>query len=247
MGPTVKSLTTWKWETTNLIKHQRLLQKLIVHLRRLGLNTRVKQVQLQKVYLYLLLAFNLSQHQGLFLCRLSHKVAKKTWSFSFSITPSNESVQFSRSAVSDSLWPHGLQHVRLPCPSPTLGVYSNSCPLSQWCYPTISFSVIPFSSCLQSLPVSGFFQWVSSLHQVAKALEFQLQHQSFQWTLRTDLEDGLVGSPCSPRDSLKSLLQHHSSKASILWCSKWVACPHPVQGVRETQSHQGSEKSEKNK
>ena len=165
----------------------------------------------------LLLAFNLSQHQGLFLCQLSQKVAKKTWSFSVSITPSNESVQFSRSAVSDSLWPHGLQHIRLPCPSPTLGVYSNSCSLSQWCYPTISFSVIPFSSCLQSLPVSGFFQWVSSLHQVAKALEFQLQHQSFQWTLRTDLEDGLVGSPCSPRDSLKSPLQHHSSKASIFW------------------------------
>ena len=62
----------------------------------------------------------------------------------------------------------------------------------------------------------GLFQWVSSLHQVAKALEFQLQQQSFQWTPRTDiLQDGLVGSLCSPR-TLKSLLQHHSSKASIL-------------------------------
>ena len=68
------------------------------------------------------------------------------------------SVQFScRSVVSDSLWPHGSQHARPPCPSQTLGVYSNSCPLSQWCHPTISSSVIPFSSCLQSFPASGSF------------------------------------------------------------------------------------------
>ena len=66
--------------------------------------------------------------------------------------------QFSSSVVSDSLWPHGLQHARLSCPSPTLGVYSNSCSLSQWCHPTISSSVVPFSSCLQSFPASGSFQ-----------------------------------------------------------------------------------------
>ena len=59
--------------------------------------------------------------------------------------------------MSDSLWPHGLQHTRLPCPSPTPGVNSNSCWLSQWCHPTISSSVIPFSSCLQSFPASGSF------------------------------------------------------------------------------------------
>ena len=68
------------------------------------------------------------------------------------------SVQFSRSVVSDSLQPHGLQHARSPCPSPTPGVYSNSCLLSQWWYPTISSSVIPFSSCPQSFPASGSFQ-----------------------------------------------------------------------------------------
>ena len=67
------------------------------------------------------------------------------------------SVQFSRSVVSDSLWPHGLQHARPPCPSPTPGAYSNSCPSSRWCHPTISSSVIPFSSCLQSFPASGSF------------------------------------------------------------------------------------------
>ena len=67
------------------------------------------------------------------------------------------SVQFSRSVVSDSLQPHGLQQARLPCPSPTLGAYSNSCPSHQWCHPTISSSVIPFSSHLQSFPASGSF------------------------------------------------------------------------------------------
>ena len=64
---------------------------------------------------------------------------------------------FSRSVMSDSLWPYGLQHARLPCPSPSPGACSNSCPLSQWCYPTISSSVIPFSSCSQSFPASGSF------------------------------------------------------------------------------------------
>ena len=67
------------------------------------------------------------------------------------------SVQVSCSVVSDSLWPHELQHARPPCPSPTPRFYSNSCPLSRWCYPTISSSVIPFSSCLQSFPASESF------------------------------------------------------------------------------------------
>ena len=71
---------------------------------------------------------------------------------------SSVSVQFSCSVMSDSLWPHGLQHARLPCPSPTPGNCSNSCPSSRWCHPTISSSVVPFSSHLQSLPVSGSSQ-----------------------------------------------------------------------------------------
>ena len=68
------------------------------------------------------------------------------------------SVQFSRSVMSDSMRPHGLQHARPPCPPPTPGVYSNSCPLSQWCHSTLSSSVVPFSSHLQSFPASGSFQ-----------------------------------------------------------------------------------------
>ena len=67
------------------------------------------------------------------------------------------SVQFSHSVMPDSLWPHESQHARPPCPSPTPGVYSNSCPSSRWCHPAISSSVIPFSACPQSLPASGSF------------------------------------------------------------------------------------------
>ena len=69
-----------------------------------------------------------------------------------------QSVQFNNSVISNSLQPHGLQHIRLPCPSLTPGVYSNSCPLSPWCHPTLSSSVVLYSSCLQSFPASGSFQ-----------------------------------------------------------------------------------------
>ena len=85
-----------------------------------------------------------------------------------------------------TLWPHELQHARPPCPSLTPGVYSNSCPSSWWCHPAISSSVVPFSSC--PIPPSiRVFSNENSSHEVAKVLEFQLQHQSFQWTPRTDL------------------------------------------------------------
>ena len=95
------------------------------------------------------------------------------------------------------------------------GVHPNSCPSSQWCHPAISSSVVPFSSCLQSLPASESFQWVNSSHEVAKILEFQPQHHSFQWTglisFRMDWLDLLA-----VQGTLKSLLQQHSSKASVL-------------------------------
>ena len=97
--------------------------------------------------------------------------------------------RFQFSSVTQScltLWPHGLQLARPPCLSSTLKVYPSSCPLMQWCHSTITSSVVPFFSCLQSFPASGSFQWVSFSHQVVKVLEFQLQHQSLQWTPRTN-------------------------------------------------------------
>ena len=120
--------------------------------------------------------------------------------------------------MSDSLRPHGLQHTRPPCPSPTPGVYSKSCPLSRWCHPTIS-SVVPSPPAFNLSQHQSLFQWVSSLHQVARVLELQLQHQSSNEysgliSFRMDWLDLLA-----IQGTLKSLLQHHSSKASILWCS----------------------------
>ena len=114
--------------------------------------------------------------------------------------------------MSDLLQPHGLQHTRHLCPSPSPRVCSDSCPLSQWCYPTILSSVVPFSSCLQSLPAS------ESLHQVAKVLEDFSITPSNEYSglifFRIDWFDLLA-----VQGTLKSLLQHCSSKESIIWCS----------------------------
>ena len=127
-------------------------------------------------------------------------------------------VQFSCSVMSDSLRPQGLQHARPPCPSPTPRVYSNSCPLSQWCQPPHPL-LSPSPSAFNLSQHQGFCKWVSSLHQVAKVLEFQLQHQSFQWLFRTDFfRMDWLDLP-AVQGTLKSLLQHHSSKALILWHS----------------------------
>ena len=109
-----------------------------------------------------------------------------TFSLCYVSQPWAKSVQFSCSVMSNSLWPHGLQHARLTCPSPTPGAYSNSCPLCQWCHPTISSSVVPSPPTLNLFQHQGLFKWVSSSHQVAKVLELQLQDQSFQQTFRTD-------------------------------------------------------------
>ena len=123
-----------------------------------------------------------------------------------SCAANREQPQLSRSVVSDSLRSRGPQHTRPPCPSPTPRACSNPCPLSRWCHPPLSSSVVPFHSRLQSFPASGPFQRVSSSHQVVKVLEFQLQQQFFQWTPRTYLlQDGLAGSPCSSRDSQRVL------------------------------------------
>ena len=134
------------------------------------------------------------------------------------------------SVTSDSLQPHGLQHARLPCPSPTPGAYSNSCPSSQWFHPTISSSVAPFSSCLQCFSASRSFP----MNQFFTSI-FQLQHPSFQWhpgliSFRMDWFDLL-----SVQGTFKSLLQHHSSKASILWPSAFlmVQLSHPNMDERD--------------
>ena len=127
--------------------------------------------------------------------------------------------------MSNSLQPHGLQHARLPCSSPTPGACPSSCPLSWWCHPTISSSVIPFSSCLQSFPASGSvlrIRWP--------------KYWSFSFSISPSNDySGLISFSMDWFDllavqgTLKTLLQHHSSKASVLWHSVFfmVQFSHP--------------------
>ena len=137
------------------------------------------------------------------------------------------SVQFSRSVMSDSLWPHESWHTRPPCPSPTPGVHSDSRPSSQWCHAAISSSVVPFSSCPQPLPASKSFPTLSMMWP---------KYWSFSFSIIPSKEiPGLISFRMDWLDLLavqgtrKSLLQHHSSKASILHCSAFftVQLSHP--------------------
>ena len=127
--------------------------------------------------------------------------------------------QFSRSVMSDSLQPHESQHARPPCPSPTPGVHSNSCASSWWCHPAISSSVVPFSSCPQTLPapesfpMSQLFAWGGQNTGGSASTWFPPKKS------RADLlQNGLVGSPCSPRDSQESspTPQFKSISSSVL-------------------------------
>ena len=144
-------------------------------------------------------------------------------------------VWFSRSVVSKSLRPHGLQHARLPCPSPTPGAYSNSCPLSQWCQPTISSSVIPFFSPPSIFPSIRVFSNESALH-----IRWP-KYWSFCFSISPSNEySGLISFRMNWLDlltvqgTLKSLLQHQSSKASIFWHSAFfiVQLSHPYMTTR---------------
>ena len=115
------------------------------------------------------------------------------------------SVQFSRSVVSDSLRLHEPQHARPPCSSPSPGVDSNSRPSSRWCHPAISPSVVPFSSCPQSLPASESFPMSQLFAWSGQSIGVSALASFFQRTPMADLlQNGLVGSPCSPRDSQES-------------------------------------------
>ena len=136
-------------------------------------------------------------------------------------------VQFSRSVVSHSLRPHGLQQARPPCPSPTPGVYSNSCPLSHWCHLTISSSVIPFSSRLLCCPLllsPSIFPSIRVFSNESALCIRWPKYWSFSFNMSPSNEhSGLIywwtGWISLQFKGLSRVLQHHSSKASILWCS----------------------------
>ena len=146
------------------------------------------------------------------------------------------SIQFSRSVLSDSLQPHELQHARPPCLSPTPGVHSNSHPTSRWCHPAISSSAVPFSSCPQSLPatesfpMSQLFAWGGQSTGFSFSIIPSKEHPGLI-SFRMDWLDLLV-----VQGTLKSLLQHYSSKASILQCSAFftVQLSHPYMITERT-------------
>ena len=130
--------------------------------------------------------------------------------------------------MSNSLQTHELQWARPPCPSPTPRAYPNSCPFSLWCHPTISSSVIPFCSCPQSFPASGSFQMSQLFSSGGQSIGVSASASSSEHpgliSFRMDFLDFLA-----VQGTLKSLLQHHSSKVSILWCSAFfiVQLSHP--------------------
>ena len=114
------------------------------------------------------------------------------------------SVQFSCSVMSDSLWPHGLQHTRPPCPSPAPGIYSNTCPLNPWCHPTISSSVIRFSSCLQSFPASGSFQMSQFFSSGGQSIRVSASASVLPMNIQDRFPLGWTGWISSPRGSEES-------------------------------------------
>ena len=138
--------------------------------------------------------------------------------------------------MSSSLWPHGLQHTRPPCPSPTPWVYSNSSPLSQWCHPTISSSVVPFCSCLQSFPASGSFEMSQLFASGGQSIGVSASTSVPPMNTQDWFPLGWTGwISLQPRDSQESS-QHHSSKASILLHSAFfiVQLSHPYMTTGKT-------------
>ena len=147
------------------------------------------------------------------------------------------SVQCSCSVMSDSLWLHGLQHTRPPCPSPTPRVYSNPCPLSQWCHPTILSSVGPFPSCPQSFSASGSFQMTVRIRWPKYwSFSFSISPSNEYSELTSFRMDWL--DLLAVQGTLKSLLQYHSSKASILYRSAFfiVQLSHPYMTTGKTRA-----------
>ena len=130
----------------------------------------------------------------------------------------SDSFEFSCSVMSNSLGPHGLQHTRLTHPSPTPRACSNSCPLSRRCHPAISSSVIPFSFCLQCFPASGSFPMTQFLASGGQSIGVSASTSVLPMNIQDWFPLGWTGwiSLQSVQGTLKSLLQHHSSKASIL-------------------------------
>ena len=135
-------------------------------------------------------------------------------------------VQFSHSVVSNCLRHHGLKHSRLPCPSPTSGACSSLCPSNRWCHPTISSSVVPFSSCFQSFPASRSFPMSQFFESGGQSIGVSASTSVLPMNIQDLFPLGLTGLISLQSQRLSSLLQHHSSKASILQRSAFFIVQH---------------------
>ena len=146
------------------------------------------------------------------------------------------SVQFSHSVKSNSLRSHGLQHARPPCPSLTPRVYSNSCPLSQWCHPTISSSVIPFSSCLQSFPASGSFPVSQFFALDGQSIGVSVLASVLPMNIQDWFPLGWTDWISLQSKGLSRVFFKWCSKASIIWCSAFfiVHLSHPYMTTGKT-------------
>ena len=146
------------------------------------------------------------------------------------------SVQFSHLVISDSLWPYGLQHAKPPSPSPIPGTCSNSHPLNPWCHPNISSSVVSFSSCFQSFPASGSFPVSQFFISGGQSIGVLASASVLPMNIQDWFPLGLTGWISLQSKGLKSLLQHHSSEASVLWHSAvfMVQLSHPYTTTGKT-------------
>ena len=138
------------------------------------------------------------------------------------------SVQFSHSVVSNSLQPHGLQHARPPCLSSTPGVYSNTCPLSPWCHPTISSSVVPFSSCLWSFPAPGSFPLSQLFTSGGQSIGFSACTSVLPMNIqnvvhwRREWQTTSVFLPWEPREQFNRLSVTHGNVSTLKEREKWT-------------------------
>ena len=170
---------------------------------------------------------------------LGHNFSSKeqvSFNFMAAVIICSDSVQFGRSVVSDSLWPHGLQHTRLPCSSPTPGVHPNSCPLCWWCHPTISSCVVPFSSHFQSFPASGSFQMSQFFAAGGQSIGVSASASVLPMNIQDRFPLGLTGWISLQSKGLSRVFSNISSKASILRCSAFfiVQLSHPYMTTGKT-------------